>query len=335
MERVRQEIEGEGRQVAAADAIGDPLELAVLLPAGAPAEAPEEHRHRGQGQHDQVDELDPVEGLDPRHGDTAEDPPSACQHQVEPQGEQRRGGQIEERDQPPEPLGAGQRCRKHQEQVERQRRQQDVGDGVEQADGLESEIHRRRRGEQVGRRRGQAPEIEQEALAAAVAHHREQADAEVAGADQGEDQEREVEGHRRAAVADLLKLISSGGGSKNRQLAVRPLLEALGELPAGGDLAAVDEQDLVPGLQPRLGARYRGHGEGALASRGIEAERLEGLNLALDAQAPEAYGQKGECQADRQAKDAGPDHEAVNESEKLPLVSKGLRSTFYATGTAI
>ena len=162
-----------------------------------------------------------------------------------------------------------------------------------------------------------------------MAHQREQADPQVEGADEGEDQIREIELDVRPVVMDLGEL----SVPRDQQLALGALLEALGELLAGGGLAAVDEDDLVPALQPRLRPLDADDLEAAAHRHRLEAERLERLDLAMDAQAPEAHGQEGERKADRQSEEAGRIHKATKKIGKSPQ-SKGPRSTFYATGTA-
>jgi hypothetical protein len=168
VERVGHVVKGQERQVAAGNAVGHPLHLPLLLPAGAPPEAPEQEGQGRDREDDEVGQLQPFEHLDPRFGHPAGEPAAPRQHLVELKGEQGRRRQVQERRQPPEAPGARQRGGEHQEEVERHRRQQDVGDRVEERDHAERRVPRRSGGEQVEGRRGQAPEIEQEALAAAV-----------------------------------------------------------------------------------------------------------------------------------------------------------------------
>ncbi len=312
-EGVRQVIEDQDRQVAAGHAPRDPLHLAVWLPRRAAPEAPDEERQRGGRQDDEVEQLDAIERLDPCRGQAAEDPAPAGQHQVELERQQGRCRQVEERHQMAPAAGLPQRRREHQEQVERQGRQQDHGDRVANGDRGEAEVHRRRGGEQVEGRRGQAPEIEQQALAAAVAQQREEADRQIDGADQAEDQKRDVDVERRAVVLDLNDLLPTQDG----QLARRPLLQALGEPFETGNLEdLVSREESCPSLLSFLSLSWaldRDDLEHPAPGDRLEAERLERLNLTVDAQAAQADREECEHQGNGQSENSCPRHER-NES---------------------
>jgi hypothetical protein len=176
-----------------------------------------------------------------------------------------------------------------QEEMQRQRRQEEPGRLVEEVDPAPQRVGRKDRREDVEHRRRQAPEIEQRpAGGVAGAPDDEQADRGVGAADERQDQVGSVEIERRAAVLDGRQALVA----QDDELRRRCIPQDGGETGDLADFAPVDQDDAVAGFESGLEQRIDALHFPMVAGGGrLEAERLEGLELLLEAA----------CAQDRQA----------------------------------
>ncbi len=117
----------------------------------------------------------------------------------------------------------------------------------------------------------EAREVEEPRLGAPLPHGGVDADQEVEGADQGEDQVRPVDGQRRAPVDHGLQ----GAAAEDGELGDRGGAEGLAQRRPG--LATAGEEDLVAALEADLGMDDLRHGPTGGGAVGHEAQGLEGV----------------------------------------------------------
>ncbi len=200
----RQAVERQERQVAAGEPHRHPVRLPLLVPAPVGAQAGDEHGDGGEGVDRELGEHEPVEREDRGRRRSPEEEPAAAQAVVELERQESGGREVEEGEHAAAPPRRRQPRRQLEEEVEGQRRQQDQRAGIHRVEQPVDGVDRRRRGDEIGGRREQRPEVEEEALPlAALPHQRVEADQQVDGADQRHHQIRDVEVERRAARKGL------------------------------------------------------------------------------------------------------------------------------------
>ena len=323
-ENLWQAVEEEERQVARRHADEKPEELALLLPVLQRRQPSRQHDHRERREEQQVGELDPVEQGQQPHARRAHQEVAVRPGEIGLEEGQHRRREVEERQ--PAPALRRRGAWNRQEEVQRQRRQQEPSRFVEEVDPAAEGIGRQHRGEDIEHRGDEAPEVEQRPAGdGARPPDDEQPDRRIGAADEGQDQIGRVEIERRAAVLDGLEALLA----QDDELGGGGVVQDGGEARCLARLGPVDEDDAVPGLEGGLEQRVDGaHLPVVAGGDRLETERLKGLELLLKT----AGAQDRERSGGHEQEQGGESPRTRELRHRIRTLSRSIRnSTFHAT----